>query len=409
MNQQERQQFLTKMASGNHTEEEYKVFSDWVNSCSREEYEHMLRDWGKFMSENEPYELVDSRLIKKIESGLDDLESKQSPLDFQYPNDEPQGQQSLWPRLAVAASILLLLSVGIYSFLRKKQANEIIVKNRTHDLAPGGNKAVLTLANGQRIVLDNEKNGVIANQGNTAVNKKQDGHLVFDANPALASQTAVEVYDTLTTPRAGVYHLTLADGSRVWLNSATSIRFPATFNGKSRTVELIYGEAYYEVIHNDNKPFSVIVGRNKVQDIGTHFNINAYQDEPVIKTTLLEGSVKVSNSAEAVLLKPGQQSQINTLGSNRQIKVVNDIDTDEIVAWKNGLFQFTDADIQTVMRQLARWYDVEVVYKGNVSKRLFTGDIHKDINASQAMQILTYLKINYKIEGKKIIITSTQN
>lgn len=407
MNQQELQQFLEKLASGNYTNEEYGAFTNWVENCSSDEYELMLICWETIAGEGASEPLHYS-LIEKIELGLNGIDEQKLLSDQLY--DETVHRKSIWPRMAVAASVLLCLSVGIHFFLQKKQAGKQTAQNQTHDIAPGGNKAILTLANGQKIILNNSRNGVIANQTNIVVSKKQDGQLVYNAAEAPGpGKTGAVSYDTLTTPRGGTYHITLADKTQVWLNAATSIRYPAAFTGRYRTVELLYGEAYYEVNHNDKMPFRVIVSGQTIQDIGTSFNINAYQDEIAVKTTLLEGSVSVSTRNETAVLKPDQQALINTDDRYRKIRVMKNIDGSEIVAWKNGLFEFTDADIQTVMRQIARWYNVDVVYNGQIPKRLFTGDIHRDIKASEAMQILTYLKINYKIAGKKIIITSNEN
>ena len=407
MNQQELQQFLEKAASGDYTNEEYKAFTYWMDNCSREEYKQMLICWERVIDSDKSFDSLDNSLIKKIEIGLDRIDER-SPVQNRLIFPEVERQRSLWPRIVVAASILLFLSIGVYFFYQKKQVIQQTAQNQAHDITPGGNKAILTLANGQKIVLDNVKNGVIANQGNTDVSKKQDGQLVYKMAQTSIVNAGAEAYDTLTTPRAGIYHITLTDGSKVWLNAATSIRYPATFTGKYRTVDLLYGEAYYEVNHNDKMPFRVIVEGQTIEDIGTFFNINAYKDELAVKTTLLEGSIRISEGNETAILKPGQQSQINTNGIDQRIHLINDVDTDEIIAWKNGFFQFTNANIQTIMRQLTRWYDVQVVYEGPVSKHLFTGDIHRDIKASEAMQILTFLKIDYRIAGKKIII-SNQN
>ncbi|MGN6181377.1 MAG: FecR family protein [Mucilaginibacter sp.] len=400
MNRQELQQFLDKMASGDYTNEEYNAFTYWVANCGRDEYEQMLMYWEKAIGDNNAFNLTDDHLFEKIEADLDRAD-EQTPAHQHHNN--VNRRRFLWTRFIAAASVLLFLSAGLNLVFQKKQINRPLTKNQSHDIAPGGNKAILTLANGQKILLDNAKSGVVANQGNATINKKQDGQLVYNA---LAGKAGSAVYDTLTTPYAGTYHLVLADGTKVWLNAATSIRYPVAFSGKYRTVELLYGEAYYEVVHNGKMPFRVITAGQTIQDIGTHFNINAYRDERAVKTTLLEGSVSVSKGNEATILKPDQQAQVNSDG---KIQVTDNVDADEVTAWKDGFFQFTNADIQTIMRQLARWYDVKVVYEGPISRHLFTGDIHRDIKASEAMQILTYLKIGYKITGKEIIITSNIN
>ena len=406
MNPQELRHFLQKMASGRQTSQEQEAFNQWVEQCSREEYGQMLNTWAELVNSHENTGIVDDSVVNKIEAALDQFDEQATALEKQ-PENEPTVRRALWPRLAAAASIVLILSVGAHYLLQKKQVDRSVAKNHTHDIAPGGNKAILTLANGTKIVLDNEKDGTIASQNGTAVNKSGDGQLVYNAQQS-SSGTPVNAYDTLTTPRSGVYHITLVDGSKVWLNSATSIRYPATFGGKYRTVELLYGEAFFDVKHDGKMPFRVKTGGQITEDIGTLFDINDYKDEPLVKTTLIEGGISVARGGELAVLKPGEQAQINAEGTGQKIRVVNNVDTDEIMAWKNGLLQFTNADIRTIMRQLARWYDVDVVYEGKVTQRLFTGDIHRNINASEAMQILTYLKINYRIVDKKIIITSNK-
>jgi len=208
------------------------------------------------------------------------------------------------------------------------------------------------------------------------------------------------VYNTATTPRGGQYQFILSDGTKVWLNSASSIKYPVQFIGNERKVELT-GEAYFEVVHNAKMPFRVVSNGQTVEDLGTHFNINAYNDENVIKTTLLEGSVKVSSAAGNNTIKPGQQAVLN----NGNISVINDADLDAAVAWKNGFFYFDDNNIQEVMRQLARWYDVDIKCEGELPSRQFSGEISRNVKASQILDILSFKKIHYKIDGKSIVIT----
>jgi len=317
-------------------------------------------------------------------------------------------------RIAAAASIVLIISVTIFLNLSKQAATPPVVtanQNATikgNDIAPGGNKAILTLADGSQINLDSANNGALTQQGNIRVTKLQDGKLVYNQDGSFLSTTAEVAYNTVSTPRGGQYQLTLADGSQVWLNAASSIRFPASFTGKERKVE-ITGEAYFEVAKNTAMPFRVSIagGRQEVEVLGTHFNINAFDDEELIKTTLLEGSVKVSTPSPlervGVRLRPGQQS---TLSADARINILNAIDTDEVMAWKNGKFQFGEgADVKAVMRQVARWYDVDVEYKGTVTGRI-GGTISRNVNASQVFKMLEMTgTVKFRIEGKKIIIT----
>jgi len=309
-------------------------------------------------------------------------------------------------RIAVAASIIFCLSIGGYFILNRPQPQPI-AKNKTNDLAPGGNKAILTLAGGRQISLTDAKLGLLASQGSTIINKTADGEIVYNTHSGLLSAGG-ETYNTITTPRAGKWEVTLPDGSKVWLDACSSIHFPAAFTGTGRTVE-ITGQAYFEVIHNAAKSFRVTCNGQTVEDIGTHFNINAYPDEPIVKTTLLAGAIKVSNKAYARTLKPGQQAII---GHTNQIQVLNDVNTGEAIAWKNGLFRFDNAGIASVMRQVARWYDVDIQYEGDIPQRHFSGDISRSVNASKLLEILSYTGVHFKIEaapdgrqGKKIIVT----
>ncbi|WP_419788535.1 FecR family protein [Mucilaginibacter sp. SP1R1] len=265
---------------------------------------------------------------------------------------------------------------------------------------PGGNRALLTLANGKTIYLDNAQNGVLAKEGNAQVDKTRDGQLVYkDGDNGEANQ--VNAMNKVSTPRGGQYQLVLNDGTKVWLNSASSLSFPAVFSGKTREVE-ITGEAYFEVAKNAAMPFMVKTNHVVVEVLGTHFNVMAYNDEAATKTTLLEGAVKISNSEHTSFLKPGQRALLNQNGA---IDVVNDPDAEDAIAWKNGLFQFRDAGIQTIMRQAARWYDVDVNYEGKIPVKQFTGSISRNVKASELLGMLKYVGVNYRIEDKHITIT----
>jgi len=264
-----------------------------------------------------------------------------------------------------AAAILLFVSATIillYSrYTRKQIENKTAV---TYDVAPGGNKAILTLSNGSKVTLNDSKNGLLATQAGALILKK-DSLLSYKST---AGKTDAVTYNTINTPNGGQYQLVLADGTRVWLNAASSLKFPTEFNGNNRTVELT-GEAYFEVAKDKHKPFNVKTANQTVQVLGTHFNVNSYTDEAVVKTTLLEGSVKVYSATASVLISPGQQALL----SNNQLLVNKDPDVNEVIAWKNGMFQFNEADIQTIMRQIARWYDIDVEFKGKIPDYTYHG------------------------------------
>jgi Fe2+-dicitrate sensor, membrane component len=271
------------------------------------------------------------------------------------------------------------------------------------DVAPGSDKAVLTLTNGTQVILDSTNNGVVCQQGGTTVFKK-DGQLVYSPDKATQAETS---FNMLSIPRGGQYQLTLVDGTKIWLNSASTLLFPTVFNGNNRKVT-ITGEAYFEVAKDAVRPFLVTVNTNAgdsnkltIEVLGTHFNINAYADEEMVKTTLLEGSIKLNHKNFSKLLKPGQQAQFD---KSRTVKVMNDVDLDETIAWKEGNFQFEDTDIESVMRQLARWYDIQVEYKGKINKH-FGGTISRNVNLSKVLNLLENTgEVTFSIEGNKVLI-----
>jgi ferric-dicitrate binding protein FerR (iron transport regulator) len=319
----------------------------------------------------------------------------------------------------VAAAVLIVLMAGIYwAFFNKVSPQKEVVQkapsSNTVTITPGSNKAILTLADGSAIVLDSAQNGALAQQGNVQVVKSNDGELKY-LSAADSRQPATVAYNRLSTPRGGQFVLTLPDNSKVWLNAASSIKYPTVFTGNERRVE-ITGEAYFEIEKNPNKPFRVDIllstGKGgSVEVLGTHFNINAYNDESSIRTTLLEGKVKIINRTSStpaiagnkapVFLAPGQQAQLN---SNDEIKIVNNANIEATMAWKNGLFQFDDVTIQTVLHQVARWYDLEIVYERDVSQDRFQGKIYRNTDIAKLLKILELSGAHFKIEGKRIIV-----
>lgn len=310
----------------------------------------------------------------------------------------------LWYRIAAAASLFLVLLFGLIYYSHQNKHIEQVSVNKSDDVSPGGNKAILTLAGGQQIILTDAKNGKLGQQGATTIHKTSAGQVVYTVDGAEATSRDMEiVYNMITTPRGGQYHLTLADGTNVWLNAASSIKYPTAFSGDDRKVEMT-GEAYFEVAHNKDKPFFVTSNGQTVEVLGTHFNINAYSDEPSIKTTLFEGAVKVRRGTVFALLKPGQQSIVIDKDNNSSITVSDRVDMEQALAWKNGKFNFDKADVKTVMRQLSRWYDVDVEYTREIPQGHFSGAFSRNMNASKALNLLEYTGVNFKIEGRKIIV-----
>lgn len=301
---------------------------------------------------------------------------------------------------AAAAVIVVIISVAIYHYSSRPSSNTV-TKVRT-DIMPGSNKAILTLSNGHTIALSGSAKGNIATQGNITINQI-NGSIEYDS---VANAKSLSAFNNLSTPNGGQYHLVLADGTNVWLNSASSIKYPTAFTGNERRVE-ITGEAYFEVAHNKNMPFRVVSRGQTVEVLGTHFNINAYSDESTVKTTLLEGSVRVSsvlNGHEVnVLLKPGEQASL----SPENIKVIN-ADTDEAIAWKNGDFIFDNQALPDILRQIARWYDVKIIYQADVKRNVtYSGAVARSRNLSAVLKMLESAgNVRFKIDGNVVEVTN---
>jgi hypothetical protein len=306
---------------------------------------------------------------------------------------------SFWMR--VAAATILFVSAATYFLIDKKDSAGAkvtpVAQNSPHIL-PGRDRAVLITSEGKTIMLDSVQNGVIAHQGNNKISK-QGGLLIYNV-PPFAKPEASVTYNTIVTPRGAQFQVILSDGSKVWLNSASSLRFPVGFADSQRTVEL-NGEAYFEVVKNKEKPFLVKVGDMQVKVLGTHFNIKAYNDESFIKTSLFEGSVKITRGEASGFLKPGEQALLNSSDNNIQISKAN---MDEAIAWKNGLFEFDGADITSIMKEIARWYDAEIVYTGKPPMRRFEGKISRNAQLSDVLRILELSSVKFTVTGNKIII-----
>lgn len=291
-----------------------------------------------------------------------------------------------------AAAVILLVSAGTWFWYHQRSSPPVVIQ-QPKEILPGSNKATLTLADGSTVTLDSNGKQVIA-QGNTAV-RQQNGQLTYVAG---ANNTHTETFNTLTTPRGGQFKVTLPDGSQVWLNAASSLRYPTVFTGKERTVTL-QGEAYFEVAENARQPFVVIASDMTVKALGTAFNINAYKDEETINTTLLEGKVQV----QSAILKPGEQA---VLTQDAQLSINDRADVNAVIAWKEGQFYFNRTPLPVILRQFARWYNVEVVYEGDVKPRTFYGVISRQAPLSTVLRMLQANDIQFRIDGNKLIVTS---
>ncbi|WP_205512788.1 FecR family protein [Longitalea arenae] len=382
------------------------------NQCSPQELEMLVNELGAVDEANE--EAI-TQLFNTTWDGLEVHPDKYSLPNLALPGTHAYetpviGMYSLkrrWMRIAVAASIILITGAAGFWLIRTRETKlptrPVTIKK---DVSPGGNKAILTLADNSTIVLDNAANGKLAQQGVATISKSGDGSLAYSL-PANREGNSEPLYNTLRTPRGGQYQLTLSDGTKVWLNAASSVTYPTSFTGDERKVS-ISGEVYLEVARNASKPFKVQTNGAEIQVLGTHFNVHAYEDEPAKKITLIEGKVKVSSrqpatgKAASVILKPGQQA---IAAGDAPLTIDHSPDIEEVLAWKNGLFRFNNADIKTVMKQVERWYDVEVVYEGPVPEGHFRGKIPRNVMASEMLKIIEASGIEFRIENKKIIIT----
>lgn len=310
-----------------------------------------------------------------------------------------------WGRMVAAAIIILLLGTATYLYINKGRTNNTTTTPAIAEIkAPSTTNAVLTLANGQQIELNKTPNGNIAQQNNATITKLDNGQIVYNN---IAATNGPLTYNTLTVPRGSqVVNIVLADGSKVWLNAASSIRYPVAFTGNERQVEMT-GEVYFEVAKNAKKHFIVnIPGGASVEVLGTHFNINAYPDEDAIKTTLLEGSVKVrpaKANENITILKPGEQAE---LSGNSPLTIHHSPDLEAVMAWKNGRFEFGGNTIEPIMQQIARWYDVQIEYRGPKPADNFMGGTSRQANVSELLKVLEQTQaVRFQIEDKKIIIS----
>lgn len=317
-----------------------------------------------------------------------------------YPQQRKTKTIRFLPHLAAAASILIVIAGVFYLHFYKPTTPRQTVYHQLNDIGPGSDKAVLTLSNGKQIILTEAKSGQIALQGDIKIHKIAHGKIIYQNTGKQTDKAINEVeYNIMTTPKGGQHWVGFADGSRALLNAASSLRYPTTFNGKERIVELT-GEAYFEISHNAAKPFKVISKGQVVEVLGTHFNINSYANEATVKTTLIEGSVRVITEGRQKVLKPGQQ-----LTLSGKETTVTETDVEEAVAWKDGYLEFTDKDIQSVMREISRWYDVDVEFEGPVTAVKYSARISKFTNLSQILKILQSTKtIQFTIQGRRIMV-----
>ena len=310
-----------------------------------------------------------------------------------------------WMRYSAAAALIMLLAGGAWLWTHQTSAPPSlaptlpVVKN--NKIVPGSQGAILTLDDGRTVVLDSLTNGIIATQNGSKV-LLHNGRLAYDTEGVVTGDVK---YNTMTTPKGRQFQLMLTDGTRVWLNAASSIRYPTAFTGRERNVE-VTGEAYFEVAKTPSLPFRKKVKKKpmEIEVLGTHFNINAYSNEASINTTLLEGSVKVSNGNEHLILKPGQQSQAGGTASKPAMRIFSYVNIQKVMAWKQGVFDFDNATLEEVMRQLERWYDIEVVYEKDIPPLEFIGRMGRDLSLAEVLHGLEVSEVHFSVSGRKVMV-----
>jgi len=308
------------------------------------------------------------------------------------------GKRKIYTKIVAAASILIITGLACYLYISNTQLKK---EFRVYSMVkPGGNKAYLTLSNGKKINLTDLENGMLAEQSGIKILKKANGELVYEISEIASSDNlAIIGNNIIETPAGGQYQVVLPDGTKVWLNSSSSLKYPVKFSGNERRVTL-NGEGYFEVKSDKQKPFRVVSGNQTVEVLGTKFNINTYKDEPALKTTLLEGSVKVSVDSEAEILRPGEQAVMNGQKIN-----IHTVDTEQIVAWYKGDFAFDGTELSSIMRQISRWYDVDVVYEGDIAGVKFGGSISRSKDIKEVLKVLAMTQgVNFKLEGRRIVV-----
>jgi transmembrane sensor len=403
------QELLEKLAQDSASEADLALFWDRLKQLSQQEVTNLLAQYENILEQETNAGPVDERMLREMQQRVATWE----PPAKLYPL-----RRHKWRYIAIAASLLILFTAGGY-FWFLRNPSQPVVSNNTEipnhkkiplDIGPGREGAILILSDGTELLLDSLGNGDITTQNGTRV-VLQNGQLSY--HPA-AKATENIVFNTMTTPKGRQFTLVLPDGSRVWLNAASSLRYPTAFSGKERKVEVI-GEVYFEIAQNANLPFRVdIAGKGQLEVLGTSFNVNAYENQAHIDMTLIEGAVKVlagskdkkTGTERSVVLRSGQQAQLMTgPQTTTAIKVIDNVDMEKVMAWKNGLFNFNGLTFQEIMQQLERWYDIKVVYENNIppNKRL-AGEMTRGVSLNGLLKQLGEMGVRYKLTGRTLLV-----
>jgi ferric-dicitrate binding protein FerR (iron transport regulator) len=386
MNEAQKKHFrkiLKKYNAGKATLEEKRFLESFYELFETEE---------DFVSpaNQEQYSRLSKSIKTEVDQQIDHTQKQASIIKF----------RPFWLRSAAAVIIIGAVALGEHFLFKMDKSNQHqVARSDFQNIRPGGNKAVLTLADGRKVVLDDARNGQLATQAGVVITKAADGQIVYRIS-GTGTTGQQKLQNTISTPKGGQYQVILPDNTSVWLNSASSISYPATFSGNERLVSLT-GEAYFEVAKNEKMPFKVRSGLQTVEVLGTHFNVNAYPDEPNMQTTLLEGAVKLVSPASAIRIAPGEQGVVLRDGAMLKRRV----DVDRELAWKNGLFSFEGQDIRAIMRQISRWYDIEVVYEKDLPEEKYYGEIARSSKLENVFKILELNNLAFRMEGKTVFVS----
>jgi len=377
MQQKEAASLLKKYLAGHCTEDEKALLETWYLHYEQQE----LPEVSEFELRKQRDEIQQLLPVQK---------------------HEPKGRP-LWIKMAAAVAMLIIASFGMYlsykqGFLASNQGQTTQIVGT--DIKPGGNRATLVLADGSTILLNDVAEGELSQQAGVKIAKTADGQLRYFLTENKPAENNSNQFNIIRTPKGGQYQVALSDGTQVWLNAESSIKIPLSFTDKKRVVE-ITGEAYFEVAENKNRPFYVQTNDVTIQVLGTHFNIMAYPEEGKVAATLTAGAIKLAYKNQEALLKPGEQGIVRPEMANLEVRKV---ETAPVLAWKNGLFQFDNTDLHTLMRQLSRWYDIEIAYEDGVKNEIFRGKIARDAALSKVLKILRLGDVNFRVEGKKLIV-----
>lgn len=374
---------------------EFKLIIKKINDTLTPEEESIFALWYNESGSNREY-------FKKVQNNYQsdieeiNLEKAWKIIDQKI---SPKRSRKTYYRYAAAASVAILIGIAYFAQTKRPINNSVTNTESAAASQENPNDIVLTLSDGSKVVLDEKKKGFVANQQDVVITKDKDGQIRYDENNE--AHTGKPTYNTLATPPGKTFQIALPDGTNVWMNARSSLKYPTYFSGNDRTVVLA-GEAYFEVAHNDKMPFKVFSSGQEVEVLGTHFNIRAYENEPVLKTTLLEGKIKITEGENAALVKPGQQIVVSV---DKHVMKTREVNAELSIAWKNRLFYFENAKYDEIMREIERWYDVDVIYKGKIPDERFEGAIQKDLKLNQILKMLESKDVHFKISGKEVIVT----